>query len=106
MKWWLRFDAARTMLYDSLSARDTEKARGHLDEAYRALDRVLRWGDESIEDARYRRNFRLMHLYSWRLRLDKIRADHFTFLRWKPFIKLGNMARLGWYFVRLKGAYE
>ncbi len=104
---WLSFDAARASLYDGLAAGipKEELARRHA-AAEMALNAVLDWGDANITGSAYRRNFRLMHEYFWRLRLEKIRYDRLAEGPWRPLIKLRAMARIGWLYFKLLRAYE
>lgn len=104
---WLSFDAARVSLYEGLAAGAPveELVRRHA-AAEKAMNAVFAWGDTHIVGGAYRRNFRLMHEYFWRLRLEKIRYDRLAEGPGRIFIKIGAMARIGWLYVRLLRAYE
>jgi len=103
---WTVFSAERIRLYAALADGRMDEARSHLKKCDAGMNEVLAWGDKNIKEKKYRRNFRLMRLYNWRLRMDKIRADYFAPSWKRPFIKLGNMVRLGWLFIRLQRAFE
>lgn len=103
---WTVFNAERIRLYAALAAGRNDEARRHLERCDGAMEKVLAWSDVNIKDKKYRRNFRLMRLYNWQLRMDKIRADHFAPAWKRPFIRLRNMLRLGWLFIRLQRAFE
>ncbi|HSV97144.1 MAG TPA: DUF4838 domain-containing protein [Spirochaetota bacterium] len=107
MKAWLSFDAARVGLYAGLSGGvpKDELLRRH-GAAEKAMNAVFDWRREGITGSAYRDNFELMHAYFWRLRLDKIRYDHFEDGIGKIFVKYRAMARIGWLYFKLLRAYE
>ncbi|MBU2514092.1 DUF4838 domain-containing protein [bacterium] len=104
---WLRFDIARVNLYTATRPGGSLKAgEAYLKDAYRALDDVYRWGEDNIVDKSYLRNFNLIHMYSWELRLDKINGDFYQ-SKWKwPMTKLTNLVQMGWLYYRLGNAYH
>jgi len=74
--------------------------------AEKAMNAVFAWGDAHIAGGVYRRNFRLMHEYFWRLRLEKIRYDRLAEGPGRILIKFRAMARIGWLYIRLLRVYE
>ncbi len=104
---WLRFDLARVSLYAAVApGGNVKEGKRYLDDAEKALDDVYAWNRANISDPRFRKNFNLMRLYSWELRIDKIRADHYSPAWKRPFIKAKNFFRMVWLFIRLQGAFE
>ena len=104
---WLRFDIARVNLYAATrQGKNRESGRKFLRDAYLALDDVYQWGDDNIADKKYLRNYKLIIIYSWELRIDRINGEYYM-PKWKwPFVKLYNMARLGWLYFMLSNAYK
>jgi hypothetical protein len=79
---WLLFDLSRVQLYAATTAAvGAEASRVLLEQAEQHYRQVQAWGRRSLQDGRYRRNFRLQHFVFWGLRLLSIRRDHFAH-RW------------------------
>jgi hypothetical protein len=103
---WLRFDLARVCLYEGVASLPVAAdVRERFAAAQGALDEVLAWGEAHIADPRFRRNYAAIHHMFWRLRLDKIRAEHLVpgAVGWA--LRVKSLVQMAWTFLRLRGIY-
>ncbi len=104
---WLEFDAARVRLYDALAYVPLpDDARARYVAAQAACDRALGWGRAHIADPRYRANFDLLHWTFWKLRLNKIGAEHFASKCDRLTLRVGSLLHMWAAMRRVTGMYE
>jgi hypothetical protein len=75
---WLMYDLHRTRLYALVKAGKLRQAWHEWKLARNSLEGVYRWGRRFIPSPWYRKNYEFIQFYTWQVRLNKIRADHFS----------------------------
>lgn len=92
---WLTFDLSRVKLYAAVASNPLpHEGRKYLNDAQKAMNCVFDWGNRYISDARYRKNFRLMRLLYWQMRMSKIRAVRFSIWPVRVWIAFKSLIQL------------
>lgn len=108
---WLRFDYHRLRLYEATcmgkeALSKESDAYNWLKQAQTDLNTILAWGQKYLPQGSYRTNFYLIHWVMWGIRLNWIRAEHFTNKLGRWLNKIRCLAQAKFLFLKVRFAYR